>query len=72
MDTSYIQSPLHDALVDAGASDDKAKKAAHSVAGNMLSIDRRLIKIETMIKVIIGLNIATFTGVLMLALKSFL
>lgn len=59
---------LYDALKEAGATDDKARKAAETVA----AYESRFSRIEadlTLLKWMIGFNLAATLGVIMLLLR---
>jgi hypothetical protein len=59
---------LYDALKEAGATDDKARKAAETVAAD----ESRFSRIEadlTLLKWMIGFNLAATLGVVMLLLR---
>lgn len=63
-----MMSELYDALISAGASEEKSRKAAESQAG----FDNRYSKIEselTLIKWMVGVNIAFIIAVLTLLLR---
>jgi hypothetical protein len=60
---------LYDALKEAGATDDKARKAAETVA----AYESRFSRIEadlTLLKWMIGFNLAATLGVIMLLLRT--
>jgi hypothetical protein len=60
---------LYDALKAAGAPDDQARKAAEAVAG----YENRFSRIETdltVLKWMVGFNLATSVGIVMLLLRS--
>lgn len=59
---------IYDALVAAGSPDDKARKAAEAVATH----ENRFAKVEadlSLLKWMIGFNLAATTGVVMLLLR---
>jgi hypothetical protein len=63
-----MMSELYDALLSAGAPEEKARKAAESQAG----LDARFIKIEgdlTLLKWMVGANIALIMAVLSFVMK---
>ena len=68
-------SELYDALKSAGAPEDQARKAAEVVAGyddRFASIDNRFARIEgdlTLVKWMLGFNLAISVGLVMLALR---
>jgi hypothetical protein len=65
---STMISELYDALKSAGAPEDQARKAAEVVAG----YDNRFARIEgdlTLLKWMVGFNLAVSVGIIMLLLR---
>jgi len=72
---SMMVAELYDALIEAGASEDAAKKASTAIAdyeSRFDSVDRQLIRLQTELAMVKWLAGGIGFGVLLLVIKSFL